>query len=918
MRGLDEEGEEGVHEGVDATGARLGGRADKVYMAAVHGHGRLGVAWLDLESLELCVAEAEEAVGEMEAGHSGWEGGGGASALALAKRQARPDVIYAPANADAAFLHVLSLALPCEECAEGGAGAAERHAPASFAVKTARATDFGIEAVRCRLAGMVEGGGRLWAQGERMMRVGTAVDLGRVQQLRALGALLAVLEHEDVRAGGAREQDAYGNTVRGACIVEVLTLASVREVTLTGIMTLDRQTMEALSIFKSDTHASQMGIGGAREGFSLFGLVSTRAVTPVGRRLLAQWFSAPLTALDALGERQEAVRSLRGMGDLVAAVRAAFKGVKDVPRCLLAIRSCTATIADWLCLVGSLHAFVAVAGLVGRGALAVGSEGWPGEMDDASEAPKGVPRALAALAADIGCQEVRNLACAVGEILDPEQWRTEGTGFYIQRGISEDLDDLKEVYAGLDKLLAYVTSTELARCPMLAQRETYCAYFPGGVGYVVAVSKHGPEFPPDLFLTQCADFEFLFESDECLHFRTASTRQLDEELGDVHARIIDMESCMLRDLEIRALERDAAVSRSSRAVAQLDCLCAFAVASLDFGWNCLPRIVNESVIRIEKGRHPLQEMCVQTFIPNDAHFVEDSGRVAVINGANFSGKSVYAKQVAVIVFLAQLGGYVPASTCVVGPVDRIFSRILSTDTVREGKSAFYADLTQVYGMIRHSTCRSLLVVDEFGKGTLSSDGAAMLIATLKSFIRRGSLSRSQPMVVPSCVEGDPYGVSTEQRTGCPLVIVSTHFSEVLDSNMLPRSPLLAFYTMDVVREMGGEATDTASAQRTPTGTREGDVRSLAFLYQLVPREAEHVSSYGLVCARCAGISQAVLERAASIIEVVRAGRPIRRMVSRRTKNRDAHFTGVFDQIAWREVLGDPRAFLAALPVEPCL
>ena len=121
MRGLDEEGEEGVHEGVDATGARLGGRADKVYMAAVHGHGRLGVAWLDLESLELCVAEAEEAVGEMEAGHSGWEGGGGASALALAKRQARPDVIYAPANADAAFLHVLSLALPCEECAEGGA-----------------------------------------------------------------------------------------------------------------------------------------------------------------------------------------------------------------------------------------------------------------------------------------------------------------------------------------------------------------------------------------------------------------------------------------------------------------------------------------------------------------------------------------------------------------------------------------------------------------------------------------------------------------------------------------------------------------------------------------------------------------------------------------------------------------------------
>jgi len=342
------------------------------------------------------------------------------------------------------------------------------------------------------------------------------------------------------------------------------------------------------------------------------------------------------------------------------------------------------------------------------------------------------------------------------------------------------------------------------------------------------------------------------------------------------------------------------------------------VASLDFGWNCLPRFVDESIVDIERGRHPLQEMCVQTFIPNDAHFEEASRRVAVINGANFSGKSVYAKQVAVLVFLAQLGGYVPAESCTLGPVDRIFSRILSTDTVREGKSAFYADLAQVHGMIRHSTCRSLLIVDEFGKGTLSSDGAAMLIATLKSFIRRGPLSRTLPAIVHSCPENAAYDAPFEQRTGCPLVIVSTHFSEVLNRDILPRSPLLAFYTMDVVREMGGVVADSSSVQRTPTGTRDGDVRSLAFLYQLVPREAEHVSSYGLLCARCACIPQFVLERAACIIKAVRSHRPIRRAVSRRTKNRDAHFTGVFDQIAVCEVCGDPRAFLSALPAEPCL
>jgi len=387
-------------------------------------------------------------------------------------------------------------------------------------------------------------------------------------------------------------------------------------------------------------------------------------------------------------------------------------------------------------------------------------------------------------------------------------------------------------------------------------------------------------------------------------------------------RIIDMESCMLRELEIRALERDAAVSRSSRALAQLDCLCALAVASLDFGWNCLPQFVDESVIRIEQGRHPLQELCVQTFIPNDAQFEVDSRRVAVINGANFSGKSVYAKQVAVLVYLSQLGGYVPAVRCTLGPADRIFSRILSNDSVREGKSAFYDDLAQVYSMIRHSTCRSLLVVDEFGKGTLSCDGAAMLIATLKSFIKRGPLTTrspvSAPPVVPAVQGGDnPYLAPAEQCTGCPLVIVSTHFSEVLDRSLLPSSPLLAFYTMDVVRELGCSEAQGALL-RTPTGTCDGDIRSLAFLYQLVPREAEHVSSYGLVCARCAGVPQAVLERAASIIEAVRGGSPILRAVSRRTMKRDAHFTAVFDRIARREIQGDPRAFLFGLPTEPCL
>ncbi|GJN14839.1 hypothetical protein PR202_gb01704 [Eleusine coracana subsp. coracana] len=243
-----------------------------------------------------------------------------------------------------------------------------------------------------------------------------------------------------------------------------------------------------------------------------------------------------------------------------------------------------------------------------------------------------------------------------------------------------------------------------------------------------------------------------------------------------------------------------------------------------------------------------QEMTVDTFVPNDTKIHDAdvqlffSGRINIITGPNYSGKSIYIKQVALVVFLAHIGSFVPADSAIVGLTDRIFC-VMGSKSMTTEQSAFMIDLHQVGTMLRHATSRSLCLLDEFGKGTLTEDGIGLLGGTISHFVN--------------------YDYP-------PKVLLSTHLTEIFTENFLPQSDHIKCCTMSVLN---------------PDGQASNE--DIIFLYRLVPGQA--LSSFGLHCAWLAGVPNEIIQRAASVLEDIHSKRPIKRVISDKLAVKDQQY-----------------------------
>jgi len=228
-----------------------------------------------------------------------------------------------------------------------------------------------------------------------------------------------------------------------------------------------------------------------------------------------------------------------------------------------------------------------------------------------------------------------------------------------------------------------------------------------------------------------------FSSHEVEYFKCDRTSKLDEDLGDIHGAIVDMEAAIVRDLEAVILVDLNCINPAIQRCAEIDCLISMSSAALEYDWRC-PQVNVLDDISIQGGRHPLQELAVPIFVENDTEAPQ--GTVSIVTGPNYSGKSVYIRQVALIVFLAQIGSYVPARAATIGIRDRIMTRIHSFETVSRPFSSFFTDCYQVAFILRHSTSRTLIILDEFGKGTDEVDGISLVAAVVKSFIDSEAVS----------------------------------------------------------------------------------------------------------------------------------------------------------------------------------
>nr|XP_024357011.1 DNA mismatch repair protein MSH5-like isoform X4 [Physcomitrium patens] len=742
--------------------------------------------------------------------------------MQLIKYQAQPLVIYTSTKMDDTFVTALQKKVKEED---------EPHE-----VKIVKSSHFSYQQARHRLAYLrVTGMEEDFNDRERMHLLNSMMNLDSEMQVRAAGGLLGILQQEML----------IDDMVVEEYRISPLQIGSICELSLNGFLNVDASTHDALHIFQVDKHASSMGIGKAKEGFSLFGLLN-KCLTQPGRKLLRLWFLRPILDLSVLNDRLDTVSAFRLSQDLVSALRNTLKGIKDIPRLIKKISSPSSVVTskDWAVFTQSVSALIHIRAMF-EVAVSQRHQSQISLID-----LQIVKKVMSQITEDL--MYVNSI---VAGVIDFDQRCGDSSKTMVAYGVCEELDELKNIFEGLPDFLNQITGVELNDLKLqVGSEEAAICYIPQ-VGYLL---KFESKMLDEYTLESRPDIQLAFEGgiEGGYFYHTSKTRELDEVIGDILHKILDMEHAILRDLERRVLIYASALRHAADVAAEIDCLVALSTVAHDQKY-VRPQLSENNVLMIKAGRaylrcrHPLQECIVNTFVPNDTN-IDQSSRINIISGPNYSGKSIYAKQVALIVFLAHIGSFVPAEAAVIGLTDRIFTRVSSKETMAVQQSTFMIDLHQIAFMLRHATSRSLCVIDEFGKGTLVPDGVGLLCATL-------------------------HHLTTQEEK--PKVLACTHFCEVFDENYLPKSQNISFYTMSVLEPDGHK-----NAVR--------GVDEIVFLYRLVPGRV--VPSYGIHCAELAGVPAEILKRCVEISECTKEGRPIERLGTRRTTAMDQIYKTIAD------------------------
>uniref|UniRef100_F7HYM5 MutS protein homolog 5 n=1 Tax=Callithrix jacchus TaxID=9483 RepID=F7HYM5_CALJA len=624
---------------------------------------------------------------------------------------------------------------------------------------------------------------------EKILFLSSIIPFDCLLTVRALGGLLKFLGRRRI---GVELED-YNVSVP---------ILAFKKFVLTHLVNLDQDTYSVLQIFKSESHPSVYKVAsGLKEGLSLFGILN-RCRCKWGEKLLRLWFTRPTHDLGELNSRLDVIQFflLPQNLDMAQMLHRLLGHIKNVPLILKRMKLSHTKVSDWQVLYKTVYSAL-------------------GLRDACCSLPQSIQlfRDIAQEFSD----DLHHIASLIGKVVDFEGSLAENR-FTVLPNIDPEIDEKKRRLMGLPNFLTEVARKELEN---LDSRIPSCSviYIPL-IGFLLCIPRLSS-------MVEASDFEidgldFMFLSEEKLHYRSARTKELDALLGDLHCEIRDQETLLMYQLQCQVLARAAVLTRVLDLASRLDVLLALASAARDYGYS-RPRYSPQVLgVRIQNGRHPLMELCARTFVPNSTECGGDKGRVKVITGPNSSGKSIYLKQVGLIVFMALVGSFVPAEEAEIGAVDAIFTRIHSCESISLGLSTFMIDLNQqVAKAVNNATAQSLVLIDEFGKGTNTVDGLALLAAVLRHWLALG-------------------------RT-CPHIFVATNFLSLVQLQLLPQGPLVQYLTMETCE----------------------DGNDLVFFYQVCEGVAK--ASHASHTAVQAGLPNRLVARGKEVSDLIRSGKPIK-------------------------------------------
>ncbi len=558
-------------------------------------------------------------------------------------------------------------------------------------------------------------------------------------------------------------------------------LTSLNTYSIHEFMTLDASTRRNLELTETIRDGSVKG--------SLLGELD-HCITPMGKRVIRQWVSKPLLDVNLIHSRQQGVRLLFDQGMLRAELRAAFRPLSDLERLATRVVSGSAQPRDLVGMRSTLQRLPGIKDLfeeLGDDQTAEGG----GQVEQSA-------LHLALTDFDTCRDELNLLEAAIGD--DPPA-TLQNTGV-IRSGYSAELDGVIDRSRNAREWIANLETVERERTGIKTLKVGYNKIF----GYYIEISRGNAEHAPAEYIRK----QTLVNAER---FITPEMKEYEALVLNAEEMIHEIESRVFRQVCEQLAASTVRMIKTARALAELDVLAALAEAAAQGGY-VLPEVVAEDALEIHEGRHPVVEHYLkgERFVNNDAIF-EEGERIRILTGPNMSGKSTFLRQVALIVLMAQMGSFVPATSARIGLVDRIFTRIGAQDEIYSGQSTFMVEMVEAANILHHATNRSLLILDEIGRGTSTYDGVSIAWAVVE-YIHNNPVLRAK-------------------------TLFATHYHEL--TQLADLLPGVRNYNV-AVNESGGK---------------------VVFLHKIIPGGADR--SYGIHVGQLAGLPSPVVQRAEQIL-----------------------------------------------------